>query len=73
MIFFCVKIIDFHNDSIPVDLSFNKDLYNRVRHRYDFEIRFGIEDLKSWLLPKNFLKRPFCKILFCMCFSWPSN
>ena len=47
MIFFCVKIIDFHNDSIPVDLSFNKDLYNRVRHRYDFEIRFGIEDLKS--------------------------
>ena len=41
-----------------------KTFTTEFRQRYDFEFRFGFENLKSSLIPQNFLKRPFFKIKF---------
>ena len=45
--FLMVKIIDFQNDSISELCPSIKTFKPEFRQRYDFEIRFGIENLKS--------------------------
>ena len=59
MIYLRVKIIDFQNDSISGLCPSIKTFTPEFRQRNDFEFRFEIKNLKSWLLPKNFLKRTF--------------
>ena len=36
-----------------------KTFTTEFRQRYDFEFRFGFENLKSSFLPQNFLKKTF--------------
>ena len=72
--FWGVKIIDFQNDSLSVDLSFNKDLYNRVSSKIWLWVPFWIWKSKIMTFTPKFPKKYlFCKFPFWTWFSWPSK